>query len=49
MRYRIGVAIVFLDPTLGRIGVLLLDPSDKVNQNLLYNDSSYSDWINTSR
>jgi uncharacterized membrane protein len=35
MRYMIGVAIVFLDPTLGRIGVLLLELSDKVNQNAL--------------
>ena len=35
MRYMIGVVIVFLDPTLGRIGVLLLDLSDKVNQNVL--------------
>ena len=31
----IGVALVFLDPTLGRIGVLLLGLSDKVNQNVL--------------
>ncbi len=35
MRYMIGVALVFLDPTLGRIGVLLLGLSDKVNQNVL--------------
>ena len=35
MRYMIGIALVFLDPTLGRIGVLLLELSDKVNQNAL--------------
>ncbi len=35
MRYMIGVAMVFLDPTLGRIGVLLLELTDKVNQNVL--------------
>jgi hypothetical protein len=35
MRYMIGVAIVFLDPTLGRIGIFLLELSDKVNQNVL--------------
>lgn len=31
----IGIALVFLDPTLGRIGVLLLNLSDNVNQNAL--------------
>jgi hypothetical protein len=35
MRYMIGIALVFLDPTLGRIGVLLLELTDMVNQNLL--------------
>jgi len=35
MRYMIGIALVFLDPTLGRVGVLLLELSDKLNQNLL--------------
>jgi hypothetical protein len=36
MRYMIGTAIVFLSPTLGRIGPLLLGLSDKVTQNILY-------------
>ncbi len=35
MRYMIGIALVFLDPTLGRIGGLLLGLPDKVNQNAL--------------
>lgn len=35
MRYMIGVALVFLDPTLGRIGTILLKLSDQVNQNAL--------------
>lgn len=35
MRYMIGIALVFLDPTLGRIGGLLLNLSDNVNQNAL--------------
>lgn len=35
MRYMIGAALVFLDPTLGRIGIFWLGLSDKVNQNLL--------------
>ena len=34
MRYMIGAALVFLDPTLGRIGVFWLGLSDKVNQNV---------------
>ncbi len=36
MRYMIGTAIVFLSPTLGRIGPLLLGVSDVVNQNVIY-------------
>ncbi len=36
MRYMIGTAIVFLSPTLGRIGPLLLGVSDVVNQNAIY-------------
>jgi len=36
MRYMIGTAIVFLSPTLGRIGPLLLGLSDSVTQNILY-------------
>lgn len=35
MRYMIGIALVFLDPTLGRIGFFLLELSNKVNQNVL--------------
>jgi len=36
MRYMIGTAIVFLSPTLGRIGPFLLGLSDGVTQNILY-------------
>ncbi len=36
IRYMIGTTIVFLSPTLGRIGVLLLGLSDIVSQNILY-------------
>jgi len=36
MRYMIGTVIVFLSPTLGRIGPLLLGFSDSVTQNILY-------------
>lgn len=36
MRYMIGTGLVFLSPTLGRIGPLLLGLSDKVTQNILY-------------
>ena len=36
MRYMIGAALVFLDPTLGRIGIFWVGLSDKVNQNLLF-------------
>jgi hypothetical protein len=36
MRYMIGTAIVFLSPTLGRIGPLLLSVSDNVTQNMIY-------------
>ena len=35
MRYMIGIILVFLDPTLGRIGIFWLELSDKVNQNVL--------------
>ena len=36
MRYMIGAALVFLSPTLGRIGPLLIGLSDTVTQNILY-------------
>lgn len=36
MRYMIGTAIVFLGPTIGRIGPLLFGLPGKVNQNLQY-------------
>ena len=36
MRYMIGAATVFLGPTFGRIGPLLLSLSEKLTQNLLY-------------
>lgn len=36
MRYMIGTAIVFLSPTLGRIGPLWFGVSDVVNQNVIY-------------
>lgn len=36
MRYMIGAAIVFLGPTIGRIGPLLLGLSDNVTQNVQY-------------
>jgi hypothetical protein len=36
MRYMIGTALVFLSPTLGRIGPLWLGVSDVVNQNVIY-------------
>ena len=36
MRFMIGTAIVFLSPTLGRIGPLLLGLSDSLTQNILY-------------
>jgi len=36
MRYMIGAAIVFLGPTLGRIGPLILGLPDKVAQNAQY-------------
>ncbi|PCJ82499.1 MAG: hypothetical protein COA49_00065 [Bacteroidetes bacterium] len=36
MRYMIGTAIVFLSPTLGRIGPLWLGISDVINQNAIY-------------
>lgn len=36
MRYMIGTAIVFLGPTFGRIGALLLGLSERVTQNVQY-------------
>ena len=36
MRYMIGTAIVFLGPTLGRIGLFVLGLSSNVTQNLQY-------------
>lgn len=36
MRYMIGTALVFLGPTIGRIGPLILGLSEKVTQNLQY-------------
>jgi hypothetical protein len=36
MRYMIGTAIVFLGPTFGRIGALLLGLSESVTQNVQY-------------
>ena len=36
MRYMIGAAIVFLGPTIGRIGPNILDLSHKVTQNIQY-------------
>ena len=36
MRYMIGTAIVFLGPTIGRIGPLWLGIPDQLNQNILY-------------
>ena len=36
MRYMIGTAIIFLSPTLGRIGTVLLELTDVVAQNTLY-------------
>ncbi len=36
MRYMIGTAIVFLSPTLGRIGPHFLEWSDSLTQNILY-------------
>ncbi len=36
MRYMIGTAIVFLGPTIGRIGPLILGLSENVTQNLQY-------------
>jgi hypothetical protein len=36
MRYMVGTALVFLSPTLGRVGPLLLGLSDAVTQNTLY-------------
>ena len=36
MRYMIGTAIVFLGPTIGRIGPLVLGLSEKVTQNAQY-------------
>lgn len=36
MRYMIGTAIVFLGPTIGRIGPLMLGLSENVTQNSQY-------------
>ena len=36
MRYMIGAAIVFLGPTIGRIGPILIGLSEKVTQNIQY-------------
>lgn len=36
MRYMIGAAIVFLGPTFGRIGTILIGLSEVVNQNIQY-------------
>jgi len=36
MRYMIGTAIVFLGPTIGRIGPFILELSEKVTQHVQY-------------
>lgn len=36
MRYMIGATIVFLGPTIGRIGPILIGISEKMTQNILY-------------